>query len=96
MTACTQVGDVRPYLMGFFDTTSGPKREAQSYVNITQSLAVDAPEEIVFATDVVEEAVAAKEAGWRCVLVRRQGNPALPDLPGFPVIDTMDHLLRSC
>lgn len=26
-----QVGDLRPYLCGFFDTTSGPKGESSSY-----------------------------------------------------------------
>eukprot|EP00892_Ulva_mutabilis_P005540 jgi/Ulvmu1/3358/UM156_0015.1 len=92
----TQVGDVRPYLMGFFDTTSGPKRKASSYVNIAQSLAVDGPEDIVFATDILEEAAAAKQAGWRCVLVKRDGNAALPDAPGFPVVDSMDKFLQSC
>lgn len=91
-----QVGDMRPYLMGFFDTTSGPKREAKSYVNIAESLAVDSPEEILFATDLVEEAAAAKGAGWSCVLVRRPGNAPLPNQPGFPVIDTMDKLLPTC
>ena len=36
-----QVGDLRPYLCGFFDTTSGPKLEARSYRDIALSLGVD-------------------------------------------------------
>lgn len=81
--------------MGFFDTTSGSKREASSYVNIAESLAVDSPGDILFATDIVAEAIAAKEAGWRCVLVNRPGNAPLPDDPGFSVIDTLDGLLLN-
>ena len=39
------------------------KREARSYREIALSLGVDEPNQIVFATDVVQEAMAAKEAG---------------------------------
>lgn len=89
------MGDLRPYLMGFFDTNSGSKREAASYTEIAASLAVDSAEEILFATDIVEEAQAAKAAGWECVLVNRPGNKALPSDHGFPVIDSMDKLLDA-
>lgn len=81
--------------MGFFDTTSGSKREADSYVNIAESLAVDSPRDILFATDIVAEAIAAREAGWRCVLVNRPGNAPLPTDPGFPIVDNMDNLLLN-
>lgn len=36
--AASQVGDLRPYLCGFFDTTSGAKVEGSSYRNIALSL----------------------------------------------------------
>lgn len=81
--------------MGFFDTTVGAKREAGSYTEIASSLAVDSADEILFATDIVEEAQAAKAAGWQCVLVTRAGNKALPSDHGFPVIDSMDKLLET-
>lgn len=42
------------------------KREAQSYVEISESLGVDKPSEILFVTDVYQEAVAAKAAGNLC------------------------------
>jgi methylthioribulose 1-phosphate dehydratase / enolase-phosphatase E1 len=90
-----QVGDLRPYLMGFFDTTVGGKKEAASYKDIASSLAVDSPDEILFATDIVEEAQAAKAAGWRSVLMTRPGNKELPAEHGFPVIDSMDKLLDA-
>uniref|UniRef100_A0A453K1B2 Uncharacterized protein n=1 Tax=Aegilops tauschii subsp. strangulata TaxID=200361 RepID=A0A453K1B2_AEGTS len=59
----TSYGDLRQFLCGFFDTTTGNKREARSYFEISQSLGVDNPSQILFITDVLQEAVAAKSAG---------------------------------
>ncbi|PIA35237.1 hypothetical protein AQUCO_03600123v1 [Aquilegia coerulea] len=56
-------GDLRKYLCGFFDTTIGNKKEARSYLEISQSLGVDSPTEVLFFTDIYQEAIAAKEAG---------------------------------
>lgn len=39
------------------------KKETNSYVEIAESLGVDKPSEILFLTDVHQEAVAAKNAG---------------------------------
>jgi methionine salvage enolase-phosphatase E1 len=39
------------------------KRETKSYFEIYQSLGVDSPSQILFITDVFQEAVAAKNAG---------------------------------
>ncbi len=73
----TTVGDLRPYLQGFFDTTSGSKIDSASYENIALSLGAERPDEILFATDNGLEAVAAREAGWRVVLLERPGNGPL-------------------
>lgn len=40
------------------------KRESRSYFEISQSLGVDKPSQILFVTDVYQEAVAAKAAGF--------------------------------
>ena len=88
-----QVGDLRPYLCGFFDTTSGPKLEARSYRDIALSLGVDSPSELLFATDVLGEAVAARAAGWQAVLVSRPGNKALAAGHGFREITTLKDLV---
>ncbi|GMN54507.1 hypothetical protein TIFTF001_023630 [Ficus carica] len=64
----TKYGDLRQFLSGFFDTAVGNKRETRSYVEITQSLGVDKPSEILFVTDVFQEAVAAKAAARTVVL----------------------------
>eukprot|EP00798_Chlamydomonas_sp_ICE-L_P022241 gene22241-29310_t len=89
----TQVGDLRPYLSGFFDTTSGPKVEARSYKEIYLNLGCDSPSDILFATDNILEGIAAKEAGWSVVMVERPGNKALPADHGFRVITSMTDFL---
>jgi methylthioribulose 1-phosphate dehydratase/enolase-phosphatase E1 len=91
--AAPQVGDLRPYLCGFFDTTSGPKQEARSYADIALALGVDSPAELLFATDVLGEAQAAAAAGWKAVLVERPGNKPLPEGHGFRVVTSMQQLL---
>lgn len=70
----TTVGDLKPYLQGYFDTTSGSKVEASSYENIALSLGAEQPDDIMFATDNGLEAVAARQAGWNVVLLERPGN----------------------
>lgn len=90
----TTAGDMRPYLSGFFDTTSGPKVQAGSYKEIALALGVDSPSELLFATDVLAEAQAAKEAGWNAVLVVRPGNKPLPEGHGFRVVTSMQQLLE--
>lgn len=49
------------------------KKETRSYVEISDSLGVDKPSEILFVTDVLQEAVAAKGAGnyWLPFLEKR-------------------------
>lgn len=59
--------------------------EAGSYRNIALSLGVDAPADLLFATDNLAEAQAAAAAGWQVVLADRPGNAAVPPGHGFPV-----------
>ena len=72
-----QAGDLRPYLNCYFDTTVGGKREAASYKEIVLSLGVDRPSEILFLTDIIEEAIAARQAGLHVLLSVRPGNAPL-------------------
>ncbi|KAH9322301.1 hypothetical protein KI387_016940, partial [Taxus chinensis] len=58
----TMYGDLRKYVCGFFDTTIGNKRESHSYSEICQSVGVDDPSQVLFVTDVLQEAVAAQNA----------------------------------
>ena len=82
----TTVGDLRPYLQGFFDTSSGAKVESASYDNIALSLSVDSASDILFLTDNIKEAIAAKTAGWNVVVTDRPGNQPIQDTSGFTVI----------
>lgn len=90
-----QVGDLRPYVMGHFDTTSGGKKEAASYEEIRLALGARTATDICFATDILEEAQAASQAGWVPILFKRPGNAALPKDPGFAVVESMDELLSA-
>jgi 2,3-diketo-5-methylthio-1-phosphopentane phosphatase len=70
----TAEGDLRPLLSGYFDTTTGPKREAASYVAIAAALGLP-PGAVLFVSDSLAEAEAAAAAGMQVALSRRPGNP---------------------
>ena len=71
--------------------------EAASYTEIELSLGVDTGKEVIFATDIYAEAVAAKAAGWESVLVMRPGNKPLPVQASaeFPIIESLEDLLAA-
>lgn len=79
-------GDLRRYLSAFFDTSVGGKREPRSYYEIWQTLGVDSPSQILFLTDVYQEATAARDAGFEVLISIRPGNAPLPDDHGFQTI----------
>jgi 2,3-diketo-5-methylthio-1-phosphopentane phosphatase len=72
-------GNLNNYLSGYFDTTSGSKREAVSYVTIAKSIGMK-PSDIVFCSDAEAELVAAREAGiGHVVMTIRPGNEPLSE-----------------
>ena len=86
----TTDGDLTGYIQDYFDTTTGPKREAASYRVIASRLKLDTAE-MVFVSDVVEELNAACVAGMRTRLCVRPGNHA--QLPSrHAVIESFDAL----
>lgn len=89
--SCSEAGDLTPLLAGHFDTTTGPKKAASSYVTIAEAIGLP-PAAIGFATDSLEEARAAAEAGVRAVLSVRPGTETLPEGHGFPIIEGLDAL----
>jgi len=66
----SEAGDLTRYLSGYFDTTTGPKREGDSYARIATALKLD-PADILFVSDVAAETDAAKSAGLRALLIDR-------------------------
>ncbi len=72
--AHTPAGDLTPLFSGYFDTTIGSKREADSYRRIAEALGLD-PSEILFLSDMPAELDAARTAGMRVLGLARQGEP---------------------
>jgi len=73
--ANTTDGDLSPYLSGYFDTTTGPKREAASYRQIAATLKEE-PRDVLFISDVPAELDAARAAGMRTALCIRGAPPS--------------------
>ena len=71
--ANTTAGDLLPLFRGHYDTTTGPKRAAESYRRIVADIGVPAGE-VLFLSDVPAELDAAATAGLRTGLVVRPGN----------------------
>ncbi|HZP67191.1 MAG TPA: acireductone synthase [Rudaea sp.] len=65
-----EAGDLTPLFSGYFDTETGPKRDAESYRRIAAAIGVPAGDAL-FLSDVVEELDAARAAGFRTTLVAR-------------------------
>lgn len=85
---CSEAGDLSPLFSGYFDTTSGPKREAGSYRRIVEAIGLPA-EEVLFLSDVVQELDAAREAGLPTIGLAREGGELAghPTVGSFAVID---------
>lgn len=66
-------GDLTGDLTDYFDTTTGAKREAESYRRIAEKLGFE-PREILFVSDVLAELDAARDAGMQTALAVRAGN----------------------
>lgn len=83
-------GDIGHWFDGFFDTTSGPKKEAESYRSIAASMK-RSPDAVVFFSDIEAELDAAAEAGMRTIQIVRPGTEAssrhtrYPDFSSIPV-----------
>lgn len=64
-------GDLAPLFSGWFDTKTGPKRAAMSYLMIADALGVS-PADMLFLSDIAAETEAAKAAGMRAMLIDRE------------------------
>ena len=78
--AHTPEGDLTGLLDGYFDTAVGAKGDPESYRKIAAQIGSTG----LFATDVVAEAQAARQAGWQAVILSRPGNHPQP-AHDFPV-----------
>jgi len=85
----TVSGDLRPFLSGHFDTTTGPKKEPESYRKIATAIG-QSPASILFFSDVVAELDAARSAGMQTGLMLRPGNAPVDGDHGHWMFENFD------
>jgi enolase-phosphatase E1 len=89
----SEAGDLTPLFAGYFDTETGPKREAASYLRIAEAIG-EQPAHILFLSDIVEELDAAQAAGFHTGWLIRE--PQLtPDSPRHPVFTDFNAITPS-
>lgn len=84
----SEAGDLAPLFDGFFDTQTGTKRDVESYRRIGEAVG-EAPQRILFLSDVEQELDAARSAGWQTAQIVRPPQP-LPDATGHPAFRDFD------
>ena len=87
----SEAGDLTPLLSGYFDTETGPKREADSYAKIAEAIGMPASD-ILFLSDVIEELDAAAKASMRTTQLCRPpmacvGQTAHPCVSSFDEVE---------
>ena len=90
----TVAGNMLHLFQGHYDTTTGPKKEAESYRAIARNFGL-LPEEILFLSDVLAELEAARTAGLQTCLCKRPGNAEVEvghDLPEITAFDQIELL----
>lgn len=87
--ANTTAGDLSTFLSGYFDTTTGFKRDASSYRRIAAELR-SPPDAVLFVSDVSAELDAARGAGMQTALCVRGAAPVIDN--GHAVIHTFAEL----
>jgi methylthioribulose 1-phosphate dehydratase/enolase-phosphatase E1 len=84
-------GDLRSLLNCYFDTKVGQKTEKSSYAEIITTLGAE-PSDVLFVTDVLGEAQAAKAAGLNAAIAVRPGNKPISESHEFPLVSSFDEL----
>jgi len=83
-------GDLTPRIAAYFDTTTGPKRDPESYRRIAAALGAPVSS-VLFVSDTREEIDAARAAGMETALCVRPGSRR-PDSGPTPLIESFDEL----
>jgi enolase-phosphatase E1 len=86
----TVFGDLTRFIGAYFDTTTGPKTDPESYARIAAALE-HPPSDVLFVSDVAAELDAAITAGMRATLCVRTPGSA-PGAGAHPIIQTFDQL----
>jgi enolase-phosphatase E1 len=88
----TDGADLTSYFKGYYDTTTGPKKETSSYTKIAAQFGLPAGS-ILFLSDVPAELDAARTAGMKTGLMCRPGNMPVPETTEHPRLKTFDDVL---
>ncbi len=84
-------GDLTSLISEYFDTTTGAKRDTESYKKIAEALKL-APADILFISDIPAELDAARGAGLTTALTLRKGNAELTEEPTHRIIQSFDEI----
>lgn len=87
----TDHGDLTKYIDRYFDTTTGAKRDADTYRKIVKVLEIEPPE-ILFISDVPAELDAARASGLQTALSIREGNAEIAEDITHRAITSFDNL----
>lgn len=89
-------GNLLQMINGHFDTNIGSKQSKQSYDEIAKSIGVPA-NQILFLTDLEQEALAATQANFKVKVVLRPGNKSIDEhvLSKYETITTFWDLVKS-
>jgi enolase-phosphatase E1 len=88
--AHSEAGNLSPLFSGYFDTETGPKRDADSYRRIAEAIRVP-PASILFLSDIVAELDAAQAAGMQTTLLARAPD-SCPDTPTHRCVGSFDEI----
>ncbi|MGY2732775.1 acireductone synthase [Sphingomonas sp. UYP23] len=88
----SDAGDLTPLFSGYFDTTTGPKREAASYTRIAAAIGVE-PSAVLFLSDTLQEVAAARAAGMDALLIDRASDGG--DIASFDEVSAVRSPLPS-
>ena len=80
-------GNMLPLFGGHYDTTTGPKKEADSYRQIAEAFGLPASE-ILFVSDIDDELDAATEARMQTVLSIRPGNKPVENADRYQAVSS--------
>ncbi len=87
----SEQGDLTQSIDSYFDTTTGLKREADSYRKIAEEMELEATE-ILFVSDIPLELDAARAAGMQTALSIRKGNTEITENTSHRAIQSFDDL----
>jgi enolase-phosphatase E1 len=85
-------GDLTGYISDYFDTNTGHKREAESYVKIAAAMNLP-PKRLAFVSDIIAELDAAQVSGFETFLSVREGNTKVENQTKHRVIHSFDEIL---